>query len=110
VILYFIQNILSIIGRIDELWQIWWIWDAYWEYGYFFVVLLIAVLWCPNENNTRYAYSVQIEGEEMGDIGLPTDDSEEEPNTKLEIREEDISDIKGTQVATGHSSDSDSAI
>jgi len=106
VILFLIQSAFLAWNLYDELWQLWWIFTAYWEFGYFFVVLLIAVLWWPNENNERYAYSVQIQvdGEELGDIGI-NDDSEEEPNTKLEVKEDDISDIKGTKK---ENSDSDS--
>eukprot|EP01123_Difflugia_compressa_P011255 TRINITY_DN4436_c0_g1_i1.p1 TRINITY_DN4436_c0_g1~~TRINITY_DN4436_c0_g1_i1.p1 ORF type:complete len:528 (+),score=55.79 TRINITY_DN4436_c0_g1_i1:70-1653(+) len=75
VVLFFVQTGLTALNRRDELWQLWWIWDAYWEFGYFFVVLLISVLWWPNENNERYAFSVQIQadGEELDDIGLPED-------------------------------------
>jgi len=65
----------------DDLWRIWWVWDGYWEIGYFLVVLLVAYLWWPNENNERYAYSVQIGADgaatdELSNIGL--DSSEEE--------------------------------
>jgi len=110
VVLFFIQSALNAMNSSDELWQFWWIWDAYWGFGYFFVVLLIAVLWWPNENNERYAYSVQIQvdGEELGEIGLP-EESEEEPNTKIEVQEDDISDIKGTRLEDKNS-DSDSSI
>jgi len=67
----------------DDLWRIWWLWDGYWEIGYFLVVLLIAYLWWPNENNERYAYSVQIGADgtptgDLNDIGLESNSSEEQ--------------------------------
>jgi len=43
----------------DDLWSFWWIWDAFWEFGYLLLILLIAFLWRPNPNNKRYAFSSQ---------------------------------------------------
>lgn len=110
VLLFFIQTGLTVLNRRDELWQLWWIFDAYWEFGYFFVVLLIAVLWWPNPNNKRYACSVQVDGEEMGDlggdIGLPDDESDD-GNTKLEVQEDDDRDIKTGYSKNDGDSDSD---
>jgi len=85
VILFFIQSGLVIADKQDDLWQLWWIWDAYWEFGYFFVVLLMAVLWWPNENNNRYAYSVQIDSEEMGTFALPSSEDEDDGGNTLEV-------------------------
>jgi hypothetical protein len=95
-VLFFIQSGLLIADKLDDLWQLWWIWDAYWEFGYFFVVLLIAVLWWPNENNKRYAYSVQIDAdaEEMGTFGLPSSDEDDDPKTNVRVPEDDQKDIK----------------
>jgi len=88
VILFFIQSGLVIADKQDDLWQLWWIWDAYWEFGYFFVVLLIAVLWWPNENNKRYAYSLQVDSEEMGTFALPSSEEEDDGGNTLEVNDQ----------------------
>ena len=44
-------------GYHDDLWHFWWIWDAYWEFSYVSLTLLIAYLWRPNSNNKRYPFS-----------------------------------------------------
>eukprot|EP01123_Difflugia_compressa_P011451 TRINITY_DN456_c0_g1_i1.p1 TRINITY_DN456_c0_g1~~TRINITY_DN456_c0_g1_i1.p1 ORF type:complete len:509 (+),score=54.41 TRINITY_DN456_c0_g1_i1:150-1529(+) len=75
IILFFIQTGLTALNRRDEFWRIWWIWDGYWEIGYFLVILIISVLWWPNEKNERYAYSMQLPGdEELDNVDeFPTD-------------------------------------
>jgi len=83
-ILFFILQFAFVLTDVvDSLWQIWWLWDGYWEIGYFLVVLLIAYLWWPNENNERYAYSVQLGADGvpldiLTDVGLGSDSSGED--------------------------------
>jgi len=96
VILFFVQSGLVIADKQDDLWQLWWIWDAYWEFGYFFVVLLIAVLWWPNENNKRYAYSIQVDSEEMGTYALRSRSSSEDDDVDNSL---EVDDQKNTKPA-----------
>uniref|UniRef100_A0A6B2L5V6 GOST seven transmembrane domain-containing protein n=1 Tax=Arcella intermedia TaxID=1963864 RepID=A0A6B2L5V6_9EUKA len=87
-ILYFLQITFVILNLRDDYWQVWWFWDAYWEVGYFLVVLLIAYLWWPNENNERYAYSLQLQNEDDNELAdLEDDDSP--PVQPLEVNESD---------------------
>eukprot|EP01128_Nolandella_sp_AFSM9_P011687 TRINITY_DN859_c0_g1_i1.p1 TRINITY_DN859_c0_g1~~TRINITY_DN859_c0_g1_i1.p1 ORF type:complete len:535 (+),score=122.39 TRINITY_DN859_c0_g1_i1:69-1607(+) len=75
--LFLLEFGLVVIANLkDELWKVWWLFDAYWEYGYFLIALMIAILFRPNENNDRYAYSAidQYGGEELD--GLEDSDSE----------------------------------
>ena len=78
----------------DKWWSWYWIFDGAWEIGYFAVIAAVAYLWRfisflfalhsflrPNENNERYAYSIQLDEnltEEMGNVEL-SDDDEIEP-------------------------------
>jgi hypothetical protein len=40
----------------DQLWSVW-VWNAFWHTLYFVILIAIAILWRPTENNSRYAYS-----------------------------------------------------
>jgi len=67
----------------DDYWQLWWLWNTYWEFGYFFIFLLITVLWWPN--GTSYS---SIEQETELDIIVSSNDensdnSEEDSGEKL---------------------------
>eukprot|EP01125_Pyxidicula_operculata_P021583 TRINITY_DN838_c0_g1_i1.p2 TRINITY_DN838_c0_g1~~TRINITY_DN838_c0_g1_i1.p2 ORF type:complete len:155 (-),score=56.86 TRINITY_DN838_c0_g1_i1:111-575(-) len=91
---YLLESSFVVMERRDQLWGIWWIWDGYWEIGYFFVVLLIAVLWRPNEHNQRYAYSVQISQSEDNNIEIPNQrefglDSDDEGEIELNDKASD---------------------
>eukprot|EP01123_Difflugia_compressa_P008889 TRINITY_DN2795_c0_g4_i1.p1 TRINITY_DN2795_c0_g4~~TRINITY_DN2795_c0_g4_i1.p1 ORF type:complete len:150 (-),score=25.76 TRINITY_DN2795_c0_g4_i1:18-467(-) len=44
-------------GYQDLLWNVWWIFTFYWEYVYLSLTLLIAIIWRPSENNTRFKSS-----------------------------------------------------
>jgi len=88
ILFFLVQFGLFAADLADELWRIWWIWDGYWEIGYFLVSLLIAILWWPNENNERYAYSVQLGADgnptdDLTEFGLASDSSEEDGQKKL---------------------------
>lgn len=38
-------------------WYSRWIWDAFWEFLFFLVLCIVAFLWRPRKNNTRYGMS-----------------------------------------------------
>uniref|UniRef100_A0A6B2L938 GOST seven transmembrane domain-containing protein n=1 Tax=Arcella intermedia TaxID=1963864 RepID=A0A6B2L938_9EUKA len=90
VVVFFCQVASYVLKLRDQYWQVWWIWDAYWEFGYFFVLLLIAGLWWPNKNNKRYAYSTQLDTED----DFPLDD-EPHLNVHLEDHDDDDNDDIG---------------
>jgi len=70
----------------DSLWVFWWVWNAFWQFSYLILTLLIAFLWRPNHNNKRYAWSAQLvqepqekEDDLTGDVqlkGIPEDKNE----------------------------------
>ena len=39
----------------EDRWSDSWIWGAFWNIMYFVLLVLVAVLWRPQENNVRYA-------------------------------------------------------
>ena len=54
----------------NKFWHLKWTIDAYWEFTYFFILCVIAVLWAPSVNSQRYAYSIelsQMDNDEEGD-------------------------------------------
>lgn len=98
VLFFLLQFAFILTDAVDSLWQIWWLWDGYWEIGYFLVVVLIAYLWWPNENNERYAYSVQIGADgvpldNMNDIGIATDSSDEGSGGELKVRKNSAKNV-----------------
>jgi len=52
----------------DRLWRSNWVWNALWHIQYMMVLLIIAVLWRPTANNTRYTCSESAE--EVSDVEL----------------------------------------
>jgi len=88
-ILYIIEIVVVAGNQRDKWWAWWWIFDGFWEVGYFVVIVLVAYLWRPNENNDRYAYSVQLDSEgfaeEMGQVEL-SDDEEGDPSLETADR------------------------
>ncbi|XP_039273391.2 transmembrane protein 87A-like [Styela clava] len=54
-------------------WQDVWIYDAFWHILFSVILLVIMVLWRPNINNQRYAFSPLIDGEDddEGEAGEP---------------------------------------
>jgi len=72
VIVYVLQSFFTAINYQDTLWQVWWIFDAYWEYLYIFITLMIAFLWRPNANNERFEYTPMM-----------TEDKESENNDDI---------------------------
>lgn len=41
----------------DDQWTMRWIWAAFWGFLFFLVLAVVAFLWRPRKNNTRYGYS-----------------------------------------------------
>jgi hypothetical protein len=71
VILYLIQSFVQLIpGQYDYWWNVWWLWDAYWEWVFFAVTITIAILWRPNINNKRYAFSVELPDHDPNDMEM----------------------------------------
>jgi len=69
----------------DRYWNVVWLFEGVWEVGYFLAVLVIAIVWRPNENNERYAYAMQLNTDETalqetGDnsVKLQDDDDDDE--------------------------------
>eukprot|EP00009_Paramoeba_aestuarina_P001926 CAMPEP_0201511356 /NCGR_PEP_ID=MMETSP0161_2-20130828/3833_1 /ASSEMBLY_ACC=CAM_ASM_000251 /TAXON_ID=180227 /ORGANISM="Neoparamoeba aestuarina, Strain SoJaBio B1-5/56/2" /LENGTH=314 /DNA_ID=CAMNT_0047906823 /DNA_START=631 /DNA_END=1572 /DNA_ORIENTATION=+ len=51
-------------GFVDDeaKWNTSWVWLVFWNIVYFILLLLVAILWRPQENNTRYAYNKNEDG------------------------------------------------
>jgi len=52
-----IQLFVTVSEDVDNLWKVQWIWSAFWHILYLMILLAVAILWRPTNNNTRYAYS-----------------------------------------------------
>jgi hypothetical protein len=50
------QMFVVAFSSIDDRWRTWWMWNAFWQLLYFGLLLVIAWLWRPVTNNTRYSY------------------------------------------------------
>eukprot|EP01119_Soliformovum_irregulare_P004154 TRINITY_DN15168_c0_g1_i1.p1 TRINITY_DN15168_c0_g1~~TRINITY_DN15168_c0_g1_i1.p1 ORF type:complete len:511 (-),score=113.00 TRINITY_DN15168_c0_g1_i1:56-1588(-) len=48
-------------GKFTDWWKGWFIFTGYWNILYWILLVVLGVLWRPNANNSRYAYSIQIE-------------------------------------------------
>jgi len=84
----------------DGTWTIWWIWDSYWETLYFGVLVAIAVIWRPNQNNQRYAYQPLSTGEEF-DLELDVlagDTDEDQPSSQLSPQEESLTNGNASHI------------
>lgn len=67
VVVSFVQSVFIWQGKRDVWWQTWWFFEAWWQMLYLAILWVIAVIWRPNSNNKRYAYSLQIaDSEEAG--------------------------------------------
>jgi hypothetical protein len=59
---------------IEQIWRSNWLWLAFWHFSFFVIITIVAFLWRPTRNNTRYGYSeVYYDEEEGDDIGAPAD-------------------------------------
>src|SRR4051812_40787699 len=56
----------------DKWWRGWFILEAYWKILHFVVLICVSLLWRPNNNNKRYAYSMQLDDQDRGNgVELP---------------------------------------
>mmetsp|Transcript_8193 Transcript_8193/g.10948 ORF Transcript_8193/g.10948 Transcript_8193/m.10948 type:complete len:125 (+) Transcript_8193:1291-1665(+) len=110
---------LYVIGFVseEEKWETVWIWPAFWNIIYFVLLVLVAYLWRPQENNTRYAYhkSEDDDLEEQGD-GEPTEPASRlknvqrrpdrhSPSTKSEVVEVEMMEMPIPTFTIGEFSD-----
>jgi H+/Cl- antiporter ClcA len=51
------QVFVNITHDFESQWNTRWIWDAFWKFLFFLVLCIVALLWRPRKNNTRYGYS-----------------------------------------------------
>ena len=58
------QMTVIVSDGLDSRWDTMWVFEAFWQVLYMGVLVSIAVLWSPNQNNLQYAYSEQLS---MGD-------------------------------------------
>ena len=59
-ILFISQMSLLLDDKYDKIWDSYWLFEAYWTAIYFIITVVIGVLWRPNPNTSRYAYSSQL--------------------------------------------------
>jgi len=52
-----VQLFLTVSLDSDSSWRFAWLWSGIWHLLYLAILISIAVLWRPTDNNTRYAYS-----------------------------------------------------
>ena len=41
----------------DKNWDTSWWWESFWAFMFYVILVSIAIIWRPIENNTRYAYA-----------------------------------------------------
>jgi hypothetical protein len=63
----FIHFFVLATNPIEKLWRSNWLWLAFWHFSFFIIVVIVAVLWRPTRNNTRYGYSEVYYDEEEGE-------------------------------------------
>lgn len=73
-ILYFVEYILTMRNALDGMWKAEFIFSAYWEIAFFVIITSIAIIWRPNMNNKRFAYSQE----------LPTNDADAREREAME--------------------------
>eukprot|EP00762_Andalucia_godoyi_P005894 ANDGO_07009.mRNA.1 hypothetical protein len=63
-------------GSFESHWSVQWMFEAVWFFGYVAVFLTMCVLWRPSENNTRYAFSLdmsmidEVDEEELAQVSV----------------------------------------
>jgi len=62
------QLIIIMIDAQDEHWRSYWMWQAFGPFLKFCLLVIIAFVWRPTANNTRYSYS---EGDHLRDVEVP---------------------------------------
>jgi len=65
----FIHFFVLATNPIEKLWRSNWLWLAFWHFSFFVIVVIVAVLWRPTKNNTRYGYSEVYYDEEENNDG-----------------------------------------
>jgi len=71
-----IQLFVSVSVSSDETWSWWWIWNGFWHLLYFLILAVIALLWRPTTNNTRYACAEMSDYPGSGSGGTGVDEEE----------------------------------
>lgn len=57
VIALLVQFLILATQQTEQIWRTNWLWDAFWHFSFFVILCIVAVLWRPTRNNTRYGYS-----------------------------------------------------
>jgi len=78
-----------------SLWMSEWMITACWHGLYFVVLTMIAILWRPTENNTRYAYTESEDAEIMLEEVHPV-----EGITQRKTKEEPLEEPVGNSINT----------
>jgi len=84
----FSQLMVQMTKEPDDTWQTDWIWAAFWHILYFAILLAIAIIWRPTDNNTRYAYTELLvdnpeEEIHLQPLNLVTQRSKKEDETSI---------------------------
>lgn len=61
---------------VEQIWRSNWLWHAFWHFSFFVIVTIVAILWRPTANNTRYGYAEVYYDEEDGadnNVGSPSE-------------------------------------
>jgi len=58
--LFIIELVAQWNNYFNSWWRGWFFFDAYWEILYLVILIIIAIIWRPTENNFRYAFSSQL--------------------------------------------------
>eukprot|EP01116_Phalansterium_solitarium_P023148 TRINITY_DN7966_c0_g1_i3.p1 TRINITY_DN7966_c0_g1~~TRINITY_DN7966_c0_g1_i3.p1 ORF type:complete len:553 (+),score=128.31 TRINITY_DN7966_c0_g1_i3:164-1822(+) len=89
-IIIFAQLLVTVSTDPDESWKSQFIWNCFWHLLYFFILVAIAVLWRPTENNTRYAYAdLILNDDEITLQPLPTNFSDVSQRTSTAVPDEE---------------------
>ncbi|KAG8470707.1 hypothetical protein KFE25_009128 [Diacronema lutheri] len=54
------QMVVIISDSLDDRWDTLWIFDAFWHVLYAAILMAIACMWSPSQNNLQYAYSDEL--------------------------------------------------
>jgi len=53
-------RVVIISDSLDDRWDTLWIFDAFWHVLYAAILMAIACMWSPSQNNLQYAYSDEL--------------------------------------------------
>ena len=77
--------VVSFSASLAEHWQLLWLVEAFWHVLYFGLLLCIALLWSPSQNNIQYAYSEQVVFEEEDVLVMEKEEQEQQQEEERQL-------------------------